>query len=43
MKKVMSKRLNILEEEMLKKADALSLNIPAISSSVLSNFKLTTK
>ena len=39
----MSKRLNILEEEKLKKADALSLNIPAISSSVLSNFKLTTK
>ena len=35
MKKVMSKRLKILEEEKLKRADVLALDIPAVSSSAL--------
>src|SRR5574343_1688678 len=32
---IMSRKRNILEEEKLKKADALALDIPAVSSSAL--------
>lgn len=38
-KQNMSKRRNVLEEEKLKRADVLALDIPAVSSSALAKVK----